>query len=171
KVFQHFDFSQALDTASIQSRLDALISKKLLTAEELKAIDPGKISRFCSSDLGQRLLAHERCMHRELPFTVRFQASDPIFGTESMEDASDHDFRIVQGVVDLAIILPDVIWIVDFKSDDSSSDGFSERVNNYRRQLHLYGQALNRIYGRRVEHAWLYFIMDGEILDVLSDLQ
>src|SRR5690606_23501896 len=68
------------------------------------------------------------------------------------------DFKVIQGVIDLAVLLEDEIWIVDFKTDRLSEEEVDARAHEYRFQLRLYAHALTRIYNRPVTQAWLYFV-------------
>jgi ATP-dependent exoDNAse (exonuclease V) beta subunit len=55
------------------------------------------------------------------------------------------EFAVVQGVVDLAVILPEEIWVVDFKTDHLNASELAEKTHNYQRQLRLYARALRHI--------------------------
>jgi ATP-dependent exoDNAse (exonuclease V) beta subunit len=68
------------------------------------------------------------------------------------------EFAVVQGVVDLAVILPEEIWVLDFKTDHMNATEFVEKTHNYQRQLRLYACALRHIYGRPVTRSWLHFL-------------
>ena len=69
---------------------------------------------------------------------------------------AEDDFVVVQGVVDLAVILEEEIWVVDFKSDHTPN--VAGKAREYEPQLRLYALALERIYGRPVREGWLYFL-------------
>jgi hypothetical protein len=75
----------------------------------------------------------------------------------------------VQGVVDLAVIRDDEIWVLDFKTDRVLD--VSGKIEGYTPQLRLYALALERIYGRPVTQVWLTFLRragDGIIVPLLS---
>jgi ATP-dependent helicase/nuclease subunit A len=72
----------------------------------------------------------------------------------------------IQGVVDLAVILPDAIWILDFKTDQVQGAQIDEHVRRYEPQLRLYGWALESIYRRKVAHRWLHFLVPGQTVAV-----
>jgi ATP-dependent helicase/nuclease subunit A len=74
--------------------------------------------------------------------------SSPICGEE---------FVIVQGVIDLAVVMPEEIWVLDFKTDQFAEADLEEKVRLYRPQLSLYALAIARIYGRPVTRRWLHF--------------
>jgi len=68
------------------------------------------------------------------------------------------DFIVVQGQVDLAVILPDEIWLLDFKTDAVDEAGLSDKVKQYAPQLTTYACALEKIYQRPVTNCWLHFL-------------
>jgi ATP-dependent exoDNAse (exonuclease V) beta subunit len=64
----------------------------------------------------------------------------------------------VQGVADLVVMLPQEIWLVDFKTDEIKPGELTERKRHYEPQLKLYAGALSRIYSRPVTNCWLHFL-------------
>jgi ATP-dependent exoDNAse (exonuclease V) beta subunit len=67
---------------------------------------------------------------------------------------------VVQGVADLAVLLPGEIWIVDFKTDEIRADEFAEKIKIYAPQLKFYARALSKIYSRPVANCWLHFLSE-----------
>jgi ATP-dependent helicase/nuclease subunit A len=76
--------------------------------------------------------------------------------------AVQDEFIVVQGVVDLAVILPREIWLLDYKTDQLKSENIAEKTAKYRPQIALYALALSRIYQLPVTHRWLHFLTLGE---------
>ena len=76
------------------------------------------------------------------------------------------EFIVVQGTVDLAVIQPEEIWLVDFKTDRIRPSELDEKVASYEPQLKLYALALERIYRRTVSQRWLHFLDLGESVAV-----
>jgi ATP-dependent helicase/nuclease subunit A len=70
----------------------------------------------------------------------------------------DQDFVVVQGVVDLAVILPEELWLMDFKTDTFQARELADKVRTHEPQLKLYARALQRIYERPVTECCLYFL-------------
>jgi ATP-dependent helicase/nuclease subunit A len=68
------------------------------------------------------------------------------------------EFIVVQGVVDLAVILPTELWLVDFKTDKFKAGELADRVKSHELQMKLYALALQRIYQRPVTECCLYFL-------------
>ena len=63
----------------------------------------------------------------------------------------------MQGVIDLAVVMPEEIWVLDFKTDHFAGADLEAKIRIYRPQLSLYAQAIARIYGRPVTRRWLHF--------------
>jgi ATP-dependent helicase/nuclease subunit A len=68
------------------------------------------------------------------------------------------EFVVVQGVADLAVLLPGEIWLVDFKTDEITANELREKKRLYEPQLKLYALALEKIYSRPVTERWLHFL-------------
>src|SRR5262249_19074216 len=98
------------------------------------------------------------CVRRELAFTARFSPDEVAGADEKSPDLFDQEFVVVQGVADLAVLLPEEIWLVDFKTDELTEAELPERVKHYEPQLRSYAQALSRIYRRPVTQTHLHFL-------------
>ena len=116
--------------------------------------------------------ARRELVRRELPFTARFglkelSADDGMGPVDSVPTGDD--WVVVQGVVDLAVIQPEEIWLLDFKTDRVTDQTVAAKVREYEPQLRLYARALERIYRRPVVHAWLHFLEGGRTESVSKD--
>jgi ATP-dependent exoDNAse (exonuclease V) beta subunit len=116
---------------------------------------------FWGSDIGKKIREQAGLVRRELPFTARFtpRELDNILRTKSGD--LEGEFVVVQGVVDLAVLLPKEIWVVDFKTDGVRPGDLTEKTKFYTPQLKLYAQALEKIYSRPVTKCWLHFLALG----------
>ena len=65
-----------------------------------------------------------------------------------------------------AVILPNEIWLLDFKTDEVQGEELEARVREYRTQLRIYSIALTRVYRRPVTTAWLHFLAMGRTVEV-----
>jgi len=130
-----------------------------LTSDQTALLDIAGLAAFWESELGRQVRAQARFVRRELRFTARFSPRELAALTgESADPILEEEFIVVQGVADLAVLLPREIWLIDFKTDAVKSGGLAEKVKLYEPQLKLYGQALSRIYQRPLTAAWLYFL-------------
>ena len=72
-------------------------------------------------------------------------------------DTSLHGEQVLlQGVVDCALLEPDGITVVDFKTDYVTEETISQIISRYRPQVQTYADALQRIYEQQVKARYLY---------------
>jgi ATP-dependent helicase/nuclease subunit A len=149
----------ASDVAQLRVKAERLESEGILSTAEVAALDFRALSAFWGGELGRRIGQHAGCLHRELQFTAGVTASDlAALALPPTLTLPREEFLVVQGVVDLAVILPAEIWIVDFKTDQVTAEELPEKRAFYGPQLMLYGVALERIYRRPVTERWLHFL-------------
>jgi ATP-dependent helicase/nuclease subunit A len=148
----------------LQMEAERLCRAAVLSDAEVAALNVDGLLTFWRSDLGRRICAQPpQNVHREMPFTARMSAADlAALNLCANADLADNEFVVVQGYVDLAVISPKEIWVVDFKTDDVHPRELEARRANYARQLKLYALALSRIYRRPVTESWLHFLTPGE---------
>jgi ATP-dependent helicase/nuclease subunit A len=127
------------------------------------------IAAFWNSDTGQTIRRQAANVKRELAFTAKFNPAElsEIIGTEP-EAGLEKEFVVVQGVVDLVVLLPQEIWLVDFKTDEVGADNLPAKIKIYAPQLKLYASALAKIYARPVTNCWLHFLSAQETVPVKS---
>ena len=121
---------------------------------------PWKIlRRFGIRSRDEKIRAQAASVRRELAFTARFSPAElaAITGAKSAPGLED-EFVVVQGVADLVVLLPEEIWLADFKTDEIRKHGLPEKIKAYAPQLKLYAQALEKIYSRPVTKRWLHFL-------------
>ena len=64
---------------------------------------------------------------------------------------------LLQGVVDCALIEPDGITVVDFKTDYLTAETLKEITARYKPQVDTYADALRRIFRKPIKAKALYF--------------
>jgi ATP-dependent helicase/nuclease subunit A len=156
----------------LRAEAERMCREHLLTSAEREALDFEAMAAFWRSEVGTRIRRHPSRVQRELPFTARFDLEEleslGFLGTENLDlhDPLHGEWMVVQGVVDLAVILPTELWILDFKTDRVTSCTLPRKVEAYRPQLQLYARALARIYRRPVRDCWLHFLAVRETVQV-----
>ncbi|MGH7950748.1 MAG: helicase-exonuclease AddAB subunit AddA [Limisphaerales bacterium] len=159
KFLQYFSFENAADLKSLEAETKRLEREKVLSADECAALVLENIAAFWESEIGKKIRATAANVKRELPFTAKFSPKElaEIAGTKLSPDL-ENEFVVVQGIADLAVLLPQEIWLVDFKTDAIHADDLAEKIKFYGPQLKLYAFALAKIYDRPVRNRWLHFL-------------
>jgi ATP-dependent helicase/nuclease subunit A len=155
KYLQHVALE---NTGDLAAEAERLVQERFLTVEESAALNLAALGQFWNSPLGHKIRQQAQFVRRELPFTARFSAAEAAqiigkTGTLGLEN----EFLVVQGVADLAVLLPGEIWLVDFKTDAVKANELAAKVKTYTPQLQFYAAALNKIFGRRVTKCALHF--------------
>jgi ATP-dependent helicase/nuclease subunit A len=159
RFLQRVALTNANDVAALKSEADRLEQENVLSAVERAALNLEDIAVFWNSEPGRKIRAQAANVRRELAFTARFSPAElaAITGTKSAPGLED-EFVVVQGVADLVVLLPEEIWLVDFKTDEIRQDGLPDKIKAYAPQLKLYAQALAKIHARPVTECWLHFL-------------
>ena len=159
KFLQFVALENTTGLAALKSEAKRLERKKVLSADEGAVLNLEDIAAFWNSDPGGKIRAQTASVRRELPFTARFSPLEleALTGVKSDPGLED-EFVVVQGVADLVVLLPEEIWLVDFKTDEIRKDELPDRIKTYAPQLKLYARALEKIYSRPVTARWLHFL-------------
>jgi len=167
---QRIDLGRAASVVELKSQANALLEAGEFSQAEFEAIDYEALAGFWAGQLGRTIRERAGEVARELPFTVRLDATElRKLGLEKdAVELGQGDFVVVQGVVDLAVIGEERIVVLDYKTDSLSEGGLEAKVEQYAPQLRLYAHALEVIYRRPVIEAWLHFLSIGRSVNVLA---
>lgn len=166
RFLERVSFGQVGETGELQAEADRMVKEGVLSREEADWLDFESLLKFWCSDFGKRILSNQEFVRRELAFTARFAPAELALVTRASEAAvsskdGENEFIIVQGVADVAVILPKEIWLLDFKTDRVAAGELDGKSKMYQPQLNLYAQALERIYRRPVTERRLHFLSCG----------
>jgi len=152
----------------IRLEMARMVGAGWMSAGEAELLEVEALVRFWNSELGLWIRERADRLRREVPFTARLTAADlGALGFKVAEGLAPEEFVVAQGVVDLAVVGPEEIWIVDFKTDRVTSGAVTlEKAIAYRPQLAVYALALSRIHGKPVTGRWLHFLATGETVAV-----
>jgi len=170
----HHHFLQWLDLDNdmtmdlLAEQRDQMIDSGHLDPRANDALNLSSIAAFWHSDIGQSIRTHRDQLHRELPFTARFELSElkALGLAQQIKKEEAREFVIIQGIVDVAILRNESIQILDYKTDQIELQGLSGKLDQYRPQIELYAQALQRIYQRPVTHKWLHFLAVNQTIEM-----
>lgn len=148
-AMQYLSYEACTGLDAIERELDRLVEKKFLTPQQRQAVPAQKLLRFFTSALGQRVL-HAPRLVREFKFSV-FEDGAVLSPALAGEEI------LLQGVTDCALVEPDGLVILDFKSDHLRRGEEAQRAQYYRGQLDAYSRALSRVFSCPVKERVLYF--------------
>lgn len=163
-ALDHVALDHAHDAASLRREAERMVQDGILGVEEAGVLDLAALAAFWRGEVGRAILAepHGR-VHRELPFTARFTPAElAAAGLPGLDACASDEFLVVQGVADLAVIRPEEIWLLDFKTDHFAAAELDAKVAEHAPQLCLYAAALERTYRRPVTKRWLHFLAVGQ---------
>ncbi len=157
---------------STRGEVQRLIEQGIIVEADVTEVQLERIVAFWTSDVGEMIRAESDRLHRELPFTARFAVEElQQLGFDFNDDAQDpkmRDWVILQGVIDLAVLTPGEIWLLDFKSERIDPSQLNRQLDIHRPQLMAYQSALERIYHRPVVHCWIHFLQSDTTHDFAS---
>ena len=157
-IMQHIRFSGCDDSAFIGREIQRLTQEGHIDAHLAQYLKPEEISKFFQTEVGKLLVSGVTCV-REFKFSVL----DP---AERYTSGAAGDYVLLQGVVDCALIEDDGITVLDFKTDCIELSDLEKSVAGYRSQVCAYAYALERIYGKQIKIAYLYYFRLGELVSV-----
>src|SRR5579862_9047757 len=174
RFLEHVSLEEVGSAGDLRMEAERIVREGALSREELEWLNFDSLLEFWRSDFGHRIVANAQCVRRELAFTARFSPVElaELAPNSNISDAGrlEDEFVIVQGVVDLAVILAKEIWLLDFKTDEVSKSEAGRKARMYEPQLKLYAEALARIYRRPVTECRLHFLSCGATVPVISEV-
>ena len=167
-VMQHIDLSRPINDLSLQSLLEQMVEKELLSTEQMEVIDREAIVEFFQSELGCRLLASKN-VRREIPFSVSLQAKEVYADWNSSQDEQ----VLVQGIIDCLFEDECGLVLLDYKTDtitDRFKEGFEKAKptlqDRYQVQIQLYAKAVEQILKKPIAEKYLFFFDGGHLLNM-----
>ncbi len=157
KVMEQIDFHalapriKALKAEAVKAVVDDLVSREILTAEEAGAVSYQRIIGFFDSEIGRRACRSRR-IYKEVSFNI-------------MKEMSGEKI-IIQGTIDCYFEEEGKYILLDYKSNfigDPEDEREIEQVAlEYRTQLSLYREALEKIRKIKVDEMYLYLFSIGK---------
>lgn len=152
RALELFDYAREIsDVVDIEVMLKEILSKGLMDEESASFINPTKLYRFASSELGERMKkAYSKgCLYREKPFVMGIPACQI-----EPDRYKSQELVVVQGIIDAWFIEDNSIVVVDYKTD--SVNNIKDLDARYRSQLEYYGKALADMTGMQIKELVIY---------------
>lgn len=158
-VMQYIDFDRCDSLDGVNGEIERLVEREFITQQQAMAVEPRQIYDFFSSPLGRELRASS-ALRREFKFSLLVPAA------RYYAEAGEGEQVLLQGVVDCYFETAEGITVVDFKTDRVFGERLTERAGEYAPQLTAYGEALERITGKKVNRKLLWFFSEGRAVEV-----
>ncbi|MDT9724436.1 helicase-exonuclease AddAB subunit AddA [Xylanibacillus composti] len=161
-VMQAISLTGPLSEETVLQELERMRETRMLRADQLREIDPGKIAAFFASELGRRMLASSD-VRRELPFSYALPVEE-VYG--DIDDSLASETVLMQGVID-CLFRDEQGWVLlDYKTDSLRGRKPQEAAEAYRTQLKLYAQAIERIWGEPVSEKYVFLFDGGHVVQL-----
>ena len=157
-VLQFIDCEKCVDAVSVKTQVGLLAQQGVISQETADVVDCEKLADFFATELGTKVRTGKQVL-REFKFSILDDGQS--FNRELQDEKI-----LLQGVVDCAIIEPDGIIVIDFKTDRVTEQTVSAAVEEYRYQVEAYAESLRRIFGKPVKQACLYFFRLNRFFDI-----
>ena len=149
-AMEHLDLKKVVTDQDVYAYLNELVNKKIILPREREAIDMEGIIAFINSPLGKRV-RKSNLIEQEKPFNYSLSPSRFLEGYEGEEET------LLQDVIDLFFKEDDGYVLIDFKTDYVREDTLENEIDEYRKQVLLYKEALSEIKNVNVKGVYLYF--------------
>lgn len=158
-VMEHIDIEKPLDREGLILQLDDILSKGFISEDEKRFIKRNyldKIQNFYNSHIGLRMIKSKK-VKKEAPFIIK-RSADKIIA-----DLNKDDFVLVQGIIDCYFEEDGELVIIDYKTD-SVKDNIEEIKEEYKEQISLYKEALEKLTKKKVKESYLYLLSSGDLV-------
>ena len=157
-VMQYIRYEACEDISGVNEEIRRLVQEQYISTEHAQLADANKIATLFASDIGKKLMMAENLL-REFKFSVLENAEEFVRGAVD-------DEILIQGVVDCAVIEPDGITVIDYKTDRITPENMTEKIGIYAQQIQIYAKALQRIYELPIKQSFLYFFSIDQFVPI-----
>ena len=147
-LMQYISMEHCGTLEGVEGEISRLTQRRILTPEQAEKADRRGVLAFFQSELGEKIRRGK--ILREFKFSILDDAAGYGPGLEGEQ-------VLLQGVVDCALLEPEGITVVDFKTDYVTADTLEELTERYRPQIQLYANQMERICEQPVLRKYLYF--------------
>ena len=158
-VMQYISFEKCVDLQGVASELKRLSECELVDPAVCALVDPEMIWKFFDTPVGQKVRNASDVL-REFKFSILDDASH-------YDPGLTDDQILLQGVVDCAIIAPEGITVLDFKTDRVTLDTVETVADSYKIQVQTYARALSKIFQKNIISSQLYFFRTGTFVEII----
>ena len=157
-VMQYICYENCGSLSEVSREIRRLIDNGFLSEEQGSLVSAEKISKFFSTEIGIKLQNGVSNL-REFKFSILDNGNH--YG-ENLENEQ----VLLQGVVDCALMEPDGITIIDFKTDKVTGENVTSAAERHRDQLETYAEAMHRIFEMPIKAKYLYFFQLDQFVQI-----
>lgn len=154
-VMQYIAFEACTGVQGVRQEIQRLVDEQIISREQGNMVNVNAVASFFDTELGRKIRTAENVL-REFKFSV-------LDDSERYSSDTKGDAVLLQGIVDCALIEPDGITVVDFKTDRAKKAEVPDVAEKYRGQVTAYASALSRIFAMPVKEKYLYFFSSGQL--------
>ncbi len=147
-AMQYIHYNACTDLSGVDAEIQRLVQQGYLSAQQAELVNKKAIASFFSTKIGQKL--QQGNVIREFKFSLLQDGAQ-------LDDTLAGEQVLLQGVVDCAMIEPDGITVIDFKTDYVTDETLSQKASSYASQVKIYARAMQRIYEKPIKQRLLYF--------------
>ena len=150
KVLELLEFTKEYTYESLKKYLENLVAEGRISDEMRECVRIKDLLCFLNTDIAKRMrkCSENGKLFREQPFVLGVPAKE-IYPEEEIEE-----MLLIQGVIDVWMEEEDGLTVVDYKTDRVKTTG--ELKERYGSQLKYYGEALERLTGKKVKEKIIY---------------
>lgn len=148
----------------ILSQMDEMERSEKITHEWRRSVSVAKLLKFFGTSLAERMAvaAEKKQLYKEQPFVLGLPAN------ELNRTLPESEMVLIQGIIDVFFEEDGKVIVADYKTDRVTEE--AELIRRYQVQLDYYGQALERITGRKVAEKIIYSFALSKEIRLRSDL-
>ncbi len=159
KFLENLDFKKDYNIEQLQEISNNLMERDILDNEEVSIINYDNILAFLNSDICNRIKNSDNVfVEKAFAFYID---RNKIF------DDNTSGVMLLHGVIDLYFYEGDEVVIVDYKTDYMSDENKASLISEYKLQLEIYRDAVEKAENKKVKNAYVYSFFKGELLEIL----
>ena len=168
RILERMSFGKGTDEETVKRHIADMVQHEMLTKEQAGSVDVRLLMNFFKSDIGRRAAKAER-IYKEVPFNLIADMAN----LPGMPKSQTKEDIILQGTIDCYFEEDGQFILLDYKTDylkkDYTEDQIMQLVAQYKPQLGLYKEALEKIRGIAMQEAYLFFLSVGREIRIDFD--
>lgn len=158
-VMEVLDLKKVNSINDIKMQIKSFISKGIITEKQASIVNPYKIYKFFTSNIGKRMLNAE-LINREKAIYAQVNMKDIYIYEELIKNDNkkiyDKESVMLRGIVDAYFEEDNQIVLVDYKTDFVNEENINHIIEKYKKQLDLYADVIETLTRKSVKEKCIY---------------